>query len=161
MRIKRVNRYYCDFCKKSGCSKFHLQQHESSCTANPDRVCRMCKFVADDGGDCEQKPMAELLALLPKGPCQVCGGKHVEIHANSLGAAETFSCLHCDELRARTTLAMATLRQATDNCPMCILSALRQAGLCGYVGTENFDFKKERESLFASINDARSTADCY
>ena len=162
MRTKQVNRYYCDFCKKSGCSKFHLQKHESSCTANPNRVCRMCKFVADDGGECEQKPMAELLALLPKGPCQKCGGKHFELHVNSpFGADEISSCLSCNELTGRAVLAMPSLRKAAVDCPMCILAAIRQAGLASYIDNETFDFKKERERLFSDINDARATADHY
>lgn len=64
MRQKLRMRYYCDFCKKSGCSKHHIQRHENGCTLNPDRKCGMCKFV--DMKD-EQKPMAELIQALTDG----------------------------------------------------------------------------------------------
>lgn len=43
MRTKKVNRYYCDFCKKSGCASGHMKAHEKHCTANPNRECRLCK----------------------------------------------------------------------------------------------------------------------
>lgn len=41
MTKRRVWRYKCDFCKKSGCSGGHIARHERSCTANPNRICRM------------------------------------------------------------------------------------------------------------------------
>lgn len=40
-KVKRW-RYYCDFCKKSGASSFHMLNHEKKCTSNPDRVCGIC-----------------------------------------------------------------------------------------------------------------------
>lgn len=59
MRTKRVNRYYCDFCKKGGCSGGAMKKHESRCTRNPDRVCGFCKEFY-----LEQKATADLLAAL-------------------------------------------------------------------------------------------------
>lgn len=55
MRSKRVLRYYCDHCKKSGCSKGHMARHETHCTNNPQRCCRFC--------DLEKPPTAELIAV--------------------------------------------------------------------------------------------------
>lgn len=49
MIIKKVNRYYCEYCKKSGCSASHMSRHEKSCTANPNRHCRMCGRKGIDG----------------------------------------------------------------------------------------------------------------
>jgi len=40
-RIKKW-RYYCEFCKKSGASAYHIQRHEAHCTANPNRSCGFC-----------------------------------------------------------------------------------------------------------------------
>jgi hypothetical protein len=54
-----VNRYYCDFCKKGGCSGGHIAKHERSCTRNPNRVCGVCREA-----HLEQKPTADLLAAL-------------------------------------------------------------------------------------------------
>jgi hypothetical protein len=62
MRTKRVNRYYCDFCKKSGCSGGHIRKHERGCTRNPDRVCGMCAKAK-----LEQKPTPALLDALCTG----------------------------------------------------------------------------------------------
>jgi len=59
MRVKTVNRYYCDYCKKSGCAAGHMKKHERSCTMNPERVCGMCKML-----NIVQKPIAELKSFL-------------------------------------------------------------------------------------------------
>lgn len=45
MKIVRKLRYYCDFCKKSGASAYHMRNHEKHCTLNPDRECRMCSLM--------------------------------------------------------------------------------------------------------------------
>lgn len=59
---------------------------------------------------------------------------------------------------------MKKLRGATENCPACILAAIRQAGLQGWHEDENgvdpgpqynFDFKKELAAYWAEINAAR------
>lgn len=42
MRILRKLRYYCDFCKKSGGQRRAMEVHETHCTSNPARECRMC-----------------------------------------------------------------------------------------------------------------------
>jgi len=48
MKERQKTVYYCDFCKKYRLTRPSMMQHESSCTLNPDRVCRVqgCK------GDC-------------------------------------------------------------------------------------------------------------
>ena len=68
---------------------------------------------------------------------------------------------------------LKALREFVDDCPCCILAALRQSGLCkgtldedGYalplVGVEQFDFGKERESLLSDVNHAREERNyCY
>ena len=40
MRVKQVNRYYCDFCRKHGLSRHAMAGHELKCTLNPERECR-------------------------------------------------------------------------------------------------------------------------
>jgi formylmethanofuran dehydrogenase subunit E-like metal-binding protein len=42
MRQRRVWRYYCEFCKKSGCHSGHIRTHEAHCVRNPNRKCRLC-----------------------------------------------------------------------------------------------------------------------
>ena len=43
MKQKKVWRYWCDFCKKGGCSASAMRTHELRCTLNPNRECRLCK----------------------------------------------------------------------------------------------------------------------
>jgi hypothetical protein len=54
-----VWRYACEFCKKSGCSAFHIRKHERGCTANPNRVCGLCAHVGK-----EQRPINDLVAAV-------------------------------------------------------------------------------------------------
>ena len=42
MKVRRVYRYTCDFCKRSNCSKGSISTHESKCFKNPNRRCTMC-----------------------------------------------------------------------------------------------------------------------
>lgn len=62
MRSVLRMRHYCDFCKKSSGQKPSMAKHEKSCTANPERVCRMCSFAGH-----AQQPMTVLQAEYVKG----------------------------------------------------------------------------------------------
>lgn len=42
MKRKKVWRYYCGHCKKSGGHAGYMRKHEKGCTNNPNRVCGMC-----------------------------------------------------------------------------------------------------------------------
>ena len=42
MKEKTKTVYYCDFCKKYRLTRNSMVMHESSCTLNPERVCRVC-----------------------------------------------------------------------------------------------------------------------
>lgn len=43
MKKRKVWRYTCDFCKKSGCNGGHIAAHEKQCFRNPDRNCPFCQ----------------------------------------------------------------------------------------------------------------------
>lgn len=60
MITKRVNRYYCSYCRKSGCSAGHMRKHEQRCTLNPNRECGMCRTMKR-----EQPNLAVLIAMIP------------------------------------------------------------------------------------------------
>lgn len=72
------------------------------------------------------------------------------------------------EMRAALSTAspdhgMSKLRQLAEDCPMCILAAIRQSGIAKWDGDpENpppdlgFDFKKELAAAWETINDAKS-----
>jgi hypothetical protein len=59
MKKNKVWRYYCDYCKKGSCSGGHMKKHESSCTMNPNRKCKMCDY-----GGLKQQPIADLINAL-------------------------------------------------------------------------------------------------
>lgn len=65
MKTKRMNRYYCDFCKKAGCSASCMSRHEKACCGNPKRQCGMCKSISED--EKIQKPIDELIGALRSG----------------------------------------------------------------------------------------------
>lgn len=61
MREKTVKRYFCEYCRRSGGSKFHMAKHERGCTNNPARICTMHEFI---GGGEDDTPVSENVAFL-------------------------------------------------------------------------------------------------
>jgi len=130
-KVKRW-RYYCDFCKKSGGSGGHMARHEKGCTLNPNRTCNVCAKLLE----VDQKPMSELLSVLPNGT--------EYITEDAFG----FSYNGLQEI---IDDHMPKLRELTENCPACIMAALRQSGIPVPM-VESFDFTKEMDSIWADIN---------
>lgn len=128
MRVRKVNRYYCDFCKKANCSRPSIERHERGCTLNPNRHCGMCEML-----DAVQQPIAELITLLPDSS---------PIHTPPDGN-DPYKDL-ADAIKE----AMPKLREATHGCPACIMAALRQAKIPVPMA-EDFDFTKESASILA------------
>ena len=129
-------RCVCDFCGKKNWSISAMRTHELHCTKNPDRVCRVCGMVEGT-----QKPIAELLALLPD--------------VESIGDSRL--CPAGSEQLVES--AMKGLRDACENCPACIMAALRQKGIPVPM-VESFDFTKEMKSLWNDINDEKRGSEC-
>ncbi len=137
MITKKVNRYYCEWCKKSGCAAGHMRKHEERCTLNPGRKCGVCGML-----DGEQRPMVELVEMLPnveeyKSYGRVVG-KEYEVFDSTLTTA--------------TNEALPRLREVANNCPACILAAIRQAGIPVELVTD-FDWKTEMEGAWAEFNE--------
>ena len=130
MKVKKVNRYYCDFCKKSGAAAGHMNKHERRCTMNPKRECGMCVLI--NGAVAE--PMSVLLAILPD-------------PADFLVVEEYIG------LDAATEETMTALREATNNCPACILAALRQRGILDKTWVQSFNYKTEMETAMNEHNE--------
>jgi hypothetical protein len=57
-------RYYCDHCNKGNGSPSAMRRHERGCTLNPQRVCGMCKMLADEGGPEPAPPRDELVRIM-------------------------------------------------------------------------------------------------
>lgn len=116
MKKKQVWRYYCEFCKKSGCSGGHMKAHELTCTANPNRECRMCGPGGSYGRTLTAKrDTAALVAIL------------ATRHDPSLTATENREAI------------MDQLREAANGCPACILAAIRQSNIQAGLRFENLD----------------------
>lgn len=125
-------RYYCDHCKKAGNSSFHMKNHESACTLNPERDCRMCVLIQ---GGCSAT-MDEMLAVLPDPALHMVA--HKDYKEPQIDA---------DAFRPLLSAALLVLREMVENCPACILAALRQKKIPVHVA-DDFDFKAEMKSEF-------------
>ncbi len=140
MRVRKVNRYYCDFCKKAGGSGGHIRKHEDHCTMNPQRGCGVCGILK-----AEQKPMADLLACLPDPLPYV---EEDEFDAVSYSA----------ELTVAVNAALPALRDLAGSCPACILAAIRQKGIPVPMVT-SFNWTSEMDAIWAEVN-RRAAEEC-
>ena len=143
MKIKKVNRYYCEYCKKSGCSAYHIQKHEKSCTVNPGRICNMCEIMGNGKHD-----LNILKDLLPdtKDYFLIYGWAH---YTETCGGGEQIFNPYFKEDLER---AMVTLKREAENCPMCILSALKQKNISCWVA--GFEYTNELKSVWIDINNS-------
>jgi hypothetical protein len=135
--VRKVNRYYCDFCPKANCSRPSIEKHEASCTLNPNRVCRMCALM--EGGEDVAEPLSVLIALLPDASA-------IHPEPGTFCAEDAYS-----NLAAALKAAMPVLRKAAANCPACIMAALRQARIPVPIA-EDFDFQKESKAILDEYN---------
>lgn len=127
MRVRRVNRYYCEHCGKGGCSSTHMKKHEARCCANPNRICGMCEITTGEPG--QQRPVEDLINALREGDTP-------------------------------------KLREAAHGCPACMLAAIIQNNKRENAGTtaegwplgSDFQFKKERDAMWAEANAAKGGA---
>lgn len=123
MKTKKVNRYYCEFCKKSGCSAGHIKKHELHCTMNPNRECGMCLLVEN-----KTIHMSEMLAVIP----------------------ESYT-------RKDLSDSITKIRILSNNCPACILAAIRQSGVEPYLF--DFSYQQERTNFLSAVNLAEQKKD--
>lgn len=140
MKTKKVNRYYCDYCKKSGCSAPHMRKHEERCTMNPRRRCGVCGLLEE-----AQVPLEPLVQVFRKSPAGQLDGP--------AGSYRYFS----DAMAAESNDALADVRVAANNCPACILAAIRQAGIPVRSVTD-FDWTKEMEAVWKEFNESQGQA---
>jgi len=134
---KKVNRYYCEFCKKSGGAAGHMKKHEEHCTLNPKRFCGYCHMSEE-----EQPNIADLLAILPN-------PKEYE-HQDA-----EYDCFYYRGLEEAVDAVLPKLREACNNCPACIVAALRQKGIPVPL-VSSFNFKAECQSVWNDFNTAHA-----
>ena len=128
-KVKRW-RYYCDYCKKSGGSGGHMKNHELSCTANPDRKCKFCYHA-----EVEQPKTQDMIDLVNKFITSFIWGNKGE-----------WSNILKDDVTEEQVLK--ELRELTNNCPACILTAMRLTMTTGLFSKELFDFQKAKKAFW-------------
>ena len=136
MKKKKVWRYYCEYCGKTNCSGGSIGKHEKHCTMNPNRVCRMCEFSSTT-----PEELSEAMALLPD--------------PDDYKAPESFygwNEYSHDELDEALELALPKVRDIVDNCPACILAAMRQKGK-GRLYSTSFTYKEETQKMWNLRNE--------
>uniref|UniRef100_A0A6M3L3C6 C2H2-type domain-containing protein n=1 Tax=viral metagenome TaxID=1070528 RepID=A0A6M3L3C6_9ZZZZ len=132
MRTKKVNRYYCEFCPKAGCSASHMARHERGCTKNPNRICRVCGLLEQ-----EQPDLTLLVAMWPDISQMVTNGIfNAEAH-QIVGAT------------------LPAVREAAGNCPACIMASLRQADI-PVPFVYGFNWTTEMDGVWREFNASRT-----
>lgn len=148
MRAVKRWRYYCDYCKKVSGLRSAMEKHEKGCTLNPNRECGICGFLCTGGA-----PLADLLALLPD------PGKFKRMESwdagEEFGGSGEYEVADDPALRDATHAVLPKLRELTDNCPACILAALRQRGIPVPL-IEDFDWSKEFAAAQSRMNEHRN-----
>ncbi len=138
MITKLRNRYYCEFCKKSGGHAGYMRKHESRCTLNPDRQCGFCGLVED----WVQPKMEIMLDVLP------------DISIFTIDIDTDFPLYDSDKVTKSSNEALEELRKISD-CPGCIMAAIRQKGIPVPLVTD-FNFKEESKRAWSDFNESQS-----
>ena len=141
MKTTRVNRYNCDHCGKRGYSVPHMKRHEKHCTMNPNRTCRVCVLLEEHQG-----PVGLLEAMLPD------SGEYLMTDESGVLSFQS-------ALTDAANAALPALREAANNCPACILAAIRQRGI-PVAEVSDFDWSKEMEAVWDDMNE-REAQECY
>lgn len=130
MKKVKKNVYYCDHCNKRGLSASHMRGHESSCTANPNRYCKLCEREDISQAVEEFKKRFELE------PCII-----EDEQGNDMGYSFIVHWIG-------EPVTMEEIRTAADGCPNCILAIIRQCKFNYHYFKEAFafDYKKELDS---------------
>jgi hypothetical protein len=130
MIIKTKKVYYCDFCGKRSLAKWSLEKHETHCTGNPNRQCRLCG---------RKEPLSELikkwLAIREKWMAQSI--------ISDWGNVDFLTAVR-EEMEKEINVANVQ-EDINDCCPACTLAIVRQAKLAYHPISINYDYKKEIE----------------
>lgn len=123
MRTKLVKRHYCSYCGKGGFQIPAMNNHESSCTLNPKRNCRVCKAEPRNYPALISEIRTDMRCKLVENTCKDETIWNVE-----------------DESLIRDLSSMV------DGCPACTLAVIRQGKLnCSWDYREAFKAYQEAE----------------
>jgi hypothetical protein len=135
MKTVKKNVYYCDFCGKRKLSASHMKIHEKHCTANPNRICRLCEVGVNVGEIVTELKKRFELKEVTRYHDDYIGGQVTELKAVWIGEPIT----------------MNEVCNLADDCPNCKLAIIRQTGLSRYYfndenGNNQFSFNYKAES---------------
>ncbi len=135
-KVKRW-RYYCDFCKKSGGSKYHMERHENTCTMNPNRDCNMCEY---SGGSPTMLPdiIQVVMDNIETAHSEGIDGDFIEWQKFKDGITEQ---------------SVIEKIEVVSGCPACFLAAIRQTKTTDLF--PSFDFKERKNEMFEEHNEDR------
>ncbi len=142
MRTVKKNVYYCDHCKKRSLSSKAMNRHEQSCTANPDRYCRMCDLL-NGGYALELRQVIDDL----KKRFEVIGW-HDGIFDIKWNGDQ---------------IAILEIKKIADDCPACCLSIMRQLhkDWKQFPLFQDYDFKKEMDNAMIAVNNNKPEINYY
>lgn len=149
MKAVKRWRYYCDHCKKVSGLRSAMEKHEKGCTLNPARECGICGFL---GGGMAVSTV-ELIALLPD-PEKFKRMESWDVGEEYGGSGE-YEVMDDPSLRDATQAVLPKLRELTDDCPACILAALRQRGIPVPL-IDDFNWTTELKAAQERMNDHRA-----
>lgn len=153
MKAVKRWRYYCGFCKKVSGLRTAMEKHEKGCTLNPGRDCGICAFLNTGGA-----PLAELMALLPD-PAKFTRMESWDA-GDEFGGSGEYEVVDDEGLRSAVHAVLPKLRELTENCPACILAALRQRGIPVPLVTD-FNWTTEFKEAQSAMNEHRAEQETY
>lgn len=152
MTRKQVWQYRCDFCgRKKLLSAGAMDMHEKRCTMNPNRICGMCAMEK-----VSQPDISSLVEILPTvDRVRILWPKEMKYDENgpcgTSAIEEENTRKYRDELRAAVKAVWDDLEQAANECPACILAAIRQSGCAPVV--DWWKFNDARKAAMDAYND--------
>lgn len=135
MLVKTKKVYYCEHCGRHRLTPQSIRGHEPSCTANPNRICKM---------GCENGIDLPAVVAEFKARFEIIREKDWD-HGFEI-ATERIKW-HGGPIQIDEVLAI------TEGCPACTLAVIRQAGLNRvFFAGERWDYRKAQREWWAERN---------
>ena len=137
MIIKTKKVYYCEYCKKHGLSAGAMGLHEKHCTANPDRICRMCDRTES------------IQSLIDKFKKKMSYDKEID---------RSFD-IEIESFKNVKQPKVEDILDSVNGCPMCALTIIRGTKLYEHPYQINFNFKDLVEKYWVEKNEEEHKRD--
>jgi hypothetical protein len=133
--VKKV--YYCDFCKKHGLSAGSMKKHEIHCTANPNRICKLCNNTWDYQQIADEFRKRYTIDEFMK--------------FNGILGRGTYEKINWIN---DNPVTIQEIMDKVDGCPICTLTLIRLSGFTHplFIGDLVFDYKKELQQWWNEEN---------